>query len=375
MKHLKTASIPAALGAMVLASALSAQGTVTNTVTKTWFDAEISGYTAGTDVPNVTRWAADPAGADASKVAGEANAAYIQLDTQGAVLAYTPASPSPVGTNAIVTASIKFVAATSDLELPLNTAKACLAVRIYATANGTTTNYVARSGVNWVPMYGATPDPDTFVTVRAELDFSSANDPKVRYFVGETALLNAEQNGTDWIDLATQPQTLSIGKVAFSGAGAVNALAGQYYYEIVSAYVVTVDGTDKPILLSDEWLAAEHTGLNSIDPADVKTYLNAAGENGLPRWKSYVLGLDSEASNLWVGNVANGDSTKITIKMNGPGAKTIPAPGITVKYRLEKHDGSRWTPVGEDQDSPEFNLPLATDPTGRYHILAVFTAE
>ncbi len=359
MKHLTTASIPVALGAMVLASALSAQGTTTNT----WFNAGISGYTSGTDVTNITGWAATPADGDASKVV---EGAAIQLDTKDSVLAYTPTEgASPIGTNAIVTASIKFVAADSAPELPLPTAKACLAV--------SNDCYIAYSGGNWVRMHGATPDTSDYVTVRAELDFATdPSNPKVRYFVGDNALVNAAENGTDWVALATAPATLSIGKVAFSGAGNVSALSGQYYYEIASLYVVTVDGVpNKPIVLTQAWLDA-HTELTT--PADINTYLEQIGANGLPNWKSYVLGLESESAPIWVGTVANGDATKMTIKMNGPGA-TLPASGITVTYRLEKQDGSSWTAVGEDQSSPQFDLSLTSDPTGKYRVIAIFTAQ
>ena len=358
MKYLTTASIPVALGAMVLASALSAQGTVTNT----WFDAGISGYTSGTDVTNITGWAATPADGDASKVV---EGAAIELDTKDSVLAYTPATPSPVGTNAIVTASIKFVAADSDPALPLPSAKACLAVR----SNDGALYYVANSGGNWVRMYGANPDTAAYVTVRAELDFTNL---KVRYFVGDTALANAAENGTDWIDFATVPEILSIGKVAFSGAGAVSALAGEYYYEIVSLYIVSVDGADEPILLTAAWLEAN--GLTNADAATINAYLAQIGDNGLPKWKSYVLGLANDATPIWIGTVANNDPAKMTLKMNGP-ADTLPESGIAVKYRLQKLVNNEWQAVGADQASPAFDLSLADDPTGKYRVLAVFTAE
>ena len=61
-------------------------------------------------------------------------------------------------------------------------------------------------------------------------------------------------------------------------------------------------------------------------------------------------------------------------EMNGP-ADTLPESGIAVKYRLQKLVNNEWQAVGADQASPAFDLSLADDPTGKYRVLAVFSAE
>ncbi len=367
MKHLKTASIPVALGAMVLASALTVQG---STTTNTWFDAGISGY-QGTEL-GAAPWT-KPAG-DASVVDTENSPKSISLDTKGAFLTYTRAD-GPLGTNTFVDLSIKFVPAEADPDMTgaSATAKASLAVR----KSGSDLCYIARSNGAWVQMYGVTPVENAFVDVRVELDYAADPNPLVRYFVKDNgnwvALSNAASGGAEWIPLAVAPGQdfqAKVSTISFSGTGNVSALSGQYYYELASLYIVSVDDADKPILLTPEWLSA-HSDLT--DAAAINAYLAETGANGLPKWKSYVLGLESESAPIWVGTVANGDASKMTIKMNGPGA-TLPASGITVTYRLEKQNGSSWTAVGEDQSSPQFDLSLANDPTGRYRVLAVFTA-
>ena len=361
MKHLKTASIPVALGAMVLASALTVQG---STTTNTWFDAGISGY-QGTEL-GAAPWT-KPAG-DASAIESGA----ISLDTKGAFLTYTRAD-GPLGTNTFVDLSIKFVSAEADPDMTgaSATAKASLAVR----KDGSALYYIARSNGAWVQMSGVNPVEDAFVDVRVELDYAADPDPLVRYFVKDNGnwVALTTTGGVEWIPLAVAPGQdfqAKVSTISFSGTGNVSALSGQYYYELASLYIVSVDGADKPILLTSEWLSA-HSDLT--DAAAINAYLAETGANGLPKWKSYVLGLESESAPIWVGTVANGDASKMTIKMNGPGA-TLPASGITVTYRLQKQDGSNWTAVGEDQSSPQFDLSLASDPTGRYRVLAVFTA-
>lgn len=369
MKHLKTASIPAALGAMVLASALSAQG---STTTNDWFTAAISGLDAAP-------WS-KPAG-DASVI----ESGNISLDTKGELLTYTPATATPVGTNAFVDASIQFVAAESDPDLPSGVhAKASLAVRKGVISGVETLYYIARSGSSWIRMYGAAPDLTDFVDVRAELDFSSPQAPKARYFVDGVVLTDAESGGDEWVALAAETSgSDNLSTIGFSGTGFIEALSGKYYYEVASAYLVAVDGVDKPIVLTDTWLAAHN--LTGASDSAVNAALADIGDNGLPKWKSYVLGLESETSHIWVENVANNDPTKMTIKLSGPAA-TLPDSGITVQYRLQKRASlsDNWATATNasneaipDQDEPSFmiTLPDAQAVVGYYRIIAVFSAN
>ena len=369
MKHLTTASIPVALGAMVLASALSVQG---STITNNWFDAGIS----GADFSSLTGNGWTKAATDQSTVDTAGTPKSIALNTQGELLTYAP-GVSTEGTNSFVDLSIKFVAADEDPDMTdiSNTAKASLAVR----KEGNDLYYIAYSGGSWIRMYGADPVTNSFVNVRVEMTLADNNSPLVSYLVEDNGayvrLTDAATSGSEWVAFAKDTQSRSVASISFSGAGNVSALSGQYYYEIASLYVVTVDNVpDTPIVLTQAWLDAHPT---LTTPAAINAFLADTGANGLPNWKSYVLGLESESAPIWVGT-ANGDSTKITIKMNGPAAEP-PQSGIAVTYRLQKYvndnENEPWQTVGSDQSSPSFSLSLDDDPTGKYRVLAIFTAQ
>ena len=365
MNH-KTNVLSAFLGATMVFAGGSAQAAA---VTNDWFDAAISGYTAGAipaTVTDVGAWT-QPA-TDNSTVVTKDSASCIQLDTAGSLLRFTPADASASGENAFVDISLQFTAAEENPDMAdVQNPQASIAVR----EDSGSLCYIAYSNGSWVRLNGATPDTEDFVDVRVEMDYT-ASTPLVSYLVKDNGayVRLATTGGDEWLPLASSVTVDSVSAVAFSGSGYVGSLLGKTYKELAAFYVVSVDGADTPITLDATWIA-EKVGAGAT-AAEVNAYLAGTGANGLAEWKSYVLGINDDDP-IWVGAEQTDSATAMRIQMNGPTPRADA--GITVSYRLQKKDGDTWTAVGDDQASPVFDIALASgDATGLYRILAVFTA-
>lgn len=330
------------------------------TSTNDWFTASVSTYNEGT-LPVGSGWTSGVD--DASTVT---SGHVIQLDTAGELLQFTPAEPSGTGTNAYVDLSIQFAAA--DMAPNISGVSAPQASLAVLDDNGTLT-YIAYVGGSWVPLAGVSPDTNSFVDVRIEMDYASDNAPLVRYLIGGVALTNS---GNEWLALSSAVSTKTITNIGFLGSGSVGNFSGKRIVEVeIAAFHVSINGTDTPIVIADTWIA-DNVGAGAT-PDQVNAYLAQDAANGQKKWKNYVLGVADNAP-LYVDATQDGGANVMRISLN-PTPSVVAAAGIAVAYRLERKVNGAWTKQGNDQASPVFDIDLTNgDASGNYRILAVFSA-
>jgi beta-glucanase (GH16 family) len=252
----------------------------------------------------------------------------------------------------------------------------------------------------WVPLYGDMPPKEgRRFLVRAEVDMS-LNPPKMRYEVSEDNGATFAQLFADslcnsrWITGAVQAAAVS--GVVFDGQGLVSSVGGTLsnanvaeadgvgYASLADAIAastnslalltnaswptnapvgtvtvnqgcyalqgVTPDGNGKVVVeggysaipgegrvnISLGQVAALGVATASKTPAEIAAALAADGANGIPLWKSYVLGLDPNDATA---------TPKATIVMNGEnvelalvGINVNDDAGATVTYKVYKFD-------------------------------------
>ena len=95
---------------------------------------------------------------------------------------------------------------------------------------------------------------------------------------------------------------------------------------------------------------------------DLVTALSTNGANGMPKWQSYVLGLDpgNAASTLRLTAAPASDTSKVTISAVIDTEKFPHPAGTTVTFRLAAQNGDEWTTVEGCTGSvtPAFDRPL-----------------
>ena len=140
--------------------------------------------------------------------------------------------------------------------------------------------------------------------------------------------------------------------------------------EAVSIFVYPIEGT-AGVAVSNEWLAAQFPSIYpdptkpvyaSITNALVEA-LSENGANGMPRWESYVLGLnptDATAVLRLTAAPVSADGTQVAISTVIDKTKFPVLTNVTVTFRLAEQNGTEWTDVDGCTGSadPSFTRPL-----------------
>lgn len=98
--------------------------------------------------------------------------------------------------------------------------------------------------------------------------------------------------------------------------------------------------------VSYDWISS-HLGIDATQAGNhdlTVAALNALGANGVPRWQSYVLGLDSTNAAVVVLSDAKQDASASTVTLFARNVEPPIGTGATVEYVLEESaDGLNWT--------------------------------
>ena len=296
--------------------------------------------------------------------------------------------------------------------------------------------WVALVGGTWTMLSGdIEPDIGIPYIVRMEGDFS-LSDPRVRFSVSEDngttfAPLSDSSTGAEWL-VATDATRRALAEVATMGEGTIAGISGA----LSNADVATAEGTgyatleealasggevslltnatwpdpapvgthtapsggydirgaavqDGRIVVQSGYAVVGGDGKINIDfealqglgiatanksPAEIAAALQANGANGIPKWQSYVLGLDP----------SNPDARpQATIAVNGGkielslfGIEVNDAAGATVTYKVyevsDLSDTTQVVPVGGDRavDTPA-ELDMDAESASHFYRLGV----
>ena len=142
-----------------------------------------------------------------------------------------------------------------------------------------------------------------------------------------------------------------------------------YPYTVVAAilhFVYPIEGT-AGVPVANEWLAAQFPSIypDATKPIlasitnDLVQALSANGANDMPKWESYVLGLDpaDPTAKLRLTAAAK-DATTVTITGIIDTTKFPEPTGTTVKFRLAKRNGDEWTNLATGSETPSFDCLL-----------------
>ena len=156
--------------------------------------------------------------------------------------------------------------------------------------------------------------------------------------VGYATLADAVAASTNSLALltnATWPTNTPVGTVAVNlGGYALDGvtLDGEGNVVVQSGYTQIPGGGKVNITLAQ--VAALGVATDGKSPAEIASALNANGANGIPLWKSYVLGLDPTKANAKpaASIVLNGDNVELALV----GIDVNESAGATVMYRVYK---------------------------------------
>ena len=137
--------------------------------------------------------------------------------------------------------------------------------------------------------------------------------------------------------------------------------------EAVLEFVYPIEGTGGVPITDKVWLAAQFPSIYpdaakpiyaSITNALVEA-LSENGANGMPKWESYVLGFNpaDPAAKLRLTATAK-DAATVTVSGIIDLAKFPEPTGTTVKFRLAKRNGNKWTNLAIDSATPSFDCRL-----------------
>ena len=146
--------------------------------------------------------------------------------------------------------------------------------------------------------------------------------------------------------------------------------------EVLNADIIyPIEGTaGVPIALA--W-ATNNTSVVSegapVTAANVPNIITALGENGannMPRWQSYVFGLNpADATAVLRLTATAKDATTVTITGAIDTTKFPSISNVTVTFRLAAQNGAEWTDIATGAASPSFDVSL-DDVAGK--VLAIF---
>lgn len=215
--------------------------------------------------------------------------------------------------------------------------------------DGTTTNFMAWVGSEWIPLTGATPNEGAPYTLVMDFDNQVASASKVRFSVTvgqNTAVLTTTTATDGWI-----PYTTTVTgkvKVNFVGCGKVASFVGKQL-EVVGEIIV-IGGKGK-VDINNETKSAfekaiENTGYGTVDAflaADASTaFSETSFQEGLKVAEAYALGLVVKNGNEMVAK----DSGKLKVVANAQASTTDGIPvnlniapptdsGATITYILK----------------------------------------
>lgn len=224
-------------------------------------------------------------------------------------LIYTPTAASATADGYRVKANVKFTRCESaPTVVPTNSMSAALGALAV-----TTNNWYGVDGDEWVPLYGLAVPVNDETLYNVTIDFKTNGVQNlVRYTVGTTVLENS--SGTAWLTRGRDDAVVT--KVGIAGYGELASLSG----DTVSYFDID--------LTADQLAAA---GIETPVTADK---LGAIGANGLPKWQSFVLGLDPTVatSKPYIAPIQNNSASEVTFALGG----VAPMTGYKVEYAIKE---------------------------------------
>ena len=108
-----------------------------------------------------------------------------------------------------------------------------------------------------------------------------------------------------------------------------------------------------------DWATNACPGVSPANTAAMTNALVASGANGVPRWQSYALGLDSKDPASVVLADAQRDAAPASVTLFARNVNPATATGLSVRYVLEgSHDGATWTDLSRsDTNALSVSLP------------------
>ena len=239
--------------------------------------------------------------------------------------------------------------------------------------NGTENAWFSYDGSSLYALSGHTPVTNTAYEFLVDLDYSTG---KVSFRVreaGSNGSYTQLTKGTDsWIANIKSAAT-SIADLKFYGNTTLSALCA-------SNVTTTATIDDAPaVKVSESWIV-EHGGADPrTSPESAATFMAADGSNGMPRWQSFVLGLDPQVANdkPLVKSVQNSEAGRLSFQLTSGGSSTIAVnadAGVAVKYRVNTYSdaaGTSKTVTGTDTDignTVVIDAPTSGDKAKYYRI-------
>ena len=128
-------------------------------------------------------------------------------------------------------------------------------------------------------------------------------------------------------------------------------------YSPPAGYVIRAAGTD--LTIPYDWATNACPGISPANTAAMTNALVASGANGVLRWQSYALGLDSKDPASVVLGDARNDASASSVTLFARNVNPATATGLSVRYVLEgSHDGATWTDLSRsDTNALSVSLP------------------
>lgn len=331
-------------------------------VTNAWYSVDVSALDALATPP----WTMPSSG---TATISEGKIVLSQADA----LKYAPAAAPASPVLRMVTTITPTVCDEAENVANYSTAQAA----IYILDDGNALCWKALSGANFVTLAGLTPEANTSYDFKVEFRYS---DKKIRYSVKATndSTFNVLKSGeTEWLDNHVAAST-GLATIVFKGTCSL----GDFYGVGVSDKAEVTPEGGVAIDVDANWLTEKHIDAN--DPAAVKAFLEANGENGRPNWQNYALGIENAtATDLpIVKAVQNSNLSKIAFKMlNGNGGTELTGKDgskVAVTYCVEVLD-SPTAASGTDSDSASagstLEIDLPSDKVKYYRLKINFAAQ
>ena len=263
--------------------------------------------------------------------------------------AFTPSTQS-AGKDVTFTMTARFEAAVTAVteDSSAETAGAKSALRLYDSGESLSFQLLtSESGAaTWtnVTCSGVTPALDTQYTFQFDLDCT--NMTYTVKLVSDSVSTPLKNGDTEKFAFATAQENPAVSSLAFSGDGGISSLAGSYTDIAKTAFTPAGSNVAVPL----EWISANmgSSGIGGLSSdADAAAALAGQGDNGLPRWQSYCLGLDpARADSVILCEAAQAPcpAGKVAVAVKNV---NVPASlsGATLTAYLQRKTSSGWESV------------------------------
>ena len=265
----------------------------------------------------------------------EESANVIDVDTDAANPAkYTPGETKPSATRYRITGNMTVTlnAAVPGNDVFGNTPPKAALVAVAGDSNKWYAWHLTAANAGaWVEMAGHTPVENTSYAVAIEFTTNT-----VSYTVGGTTLGTAASSGTTKT-LDNTVAGLDIAAVGLAGYGSFGDFGAVGYEE----FEVTVPAGAFTAMDIDT------TGMNT---AQISAALNEKGTNGLTKWESIVLGLESSSTKPYTAPVQTSDNT-LGFTIGNVSTAKYGATGATVTFDVVECDSDGTNEKVIDQGS------------------------